>query len=169
MTPPDPDPARLRADLEALVALESPTADAARVSACIAEAARRLAEAGAETRRIPGRDGFGDHLIATVPGELDGPPILLLSHLDTVHAVGAFGASPVTVANDRLTGPGALDMKGGVALAFEAVRALAAAPQGARPVRLLITSDEEVGSPTSRALIEQEGAAAAAVLVTEPA
>jgi glutamate carboxypeptidase len=100
---------------------------------------------------------------------VEGAPVLILCHLDTVHAVGAFGDAPVRIDGSRLTGPGALDMKGGVALALEAARALAASPEGARPVRLLITSDEEVGSPTSRALIEAEGAAASHVLVTEPA
>ncbi|MDF2235294.1 M20 family metallopeptidase [Albimonas sp. CAU 1670] len=164
-----PDPARIQADLEALVALESPTEDAARVTAAIAAVETRLAEAGAETTRIPGRDGFGDHLAATLAGGREGAPVLILCHLDTVHPVGAFGPAPVRIEGRRLIGPGSVDMKGGVALALALVRTLAADPAPRRPVRLLFTSDEEVGSPTSRALIEAEAAPASHVLVVEPA
>ncbi len=169
MTTPAVDPARIQADLEALVALESPTSDPVRVTAAIAAVEERLREAGAETRRVAGRDGFGDHLVATLAGEVAGPPVLIMCHLDTVHPVGAFGPSAVRLEGDRLIGPGSLDMKGGVALALELARRLAPAPTGRRPIRLLFTSDEEVGSPTSRALIEAEGAEASHVLVTEPA
>ena len=169
MTPHAPDPGPIQADLEALVALESPTEDAARVTAAIAAVETRLQAAGAEVARIGGREGFGDHLAATLPGGREGAPVLVLCHLDTVHAVGAFGAEPVRVAGDRLVGPGAVDMKGGVALAIAMVRALAADPAPRRPIRLLFTSDEEVGSPTSRALIEEAAAPASHVLVTEPA
>lgn len=169
MTSHATEPALIQADLEALVALESPTSDPARVTAAIGAVERRLQEAGAETRRITGRNGFGDHLAATLVGDAVGSPVLILCHLDTVHPVGAFGPAPVRIDGTRLIGPGSLDMKGGVALAIELARRLAPAPQGRRPVRLLFTSDEEVGSPTSRALIEAEGDEASHVLVTEPA
>lgn len=168
MTTHPVDPARIQADLEALVALESPTSDPVRVTAAIAAVEERLREAGAETRRLGGSDGFGDHLVGTLAGEVAGPPVLIMCHLDTVHPVGAFGPSAARIEGDRLIGPGSLDMKGGVALALELARRLRA-PTGRRPIRLIFTSDEEVGSPTSRALIEAEGAEASHVLVTEPA
>ncbi|SFI61174.1 M20 family metallopeptidase [Albimonas pacifica] len=169
MTPHAPDRGPIQADLEALVALESPTEDPARVTAAIDAVERRVAGAGARVERIAGRDGFGDHLAATLPGGREGAPVLVLCHLDTVHPVGAFGPEPVRVEGERLVGPGSVDMKGGVALAIAMVRALAADPAPRRPVRLLFTSDEEVGSPTSRARIEAEAAPASHVLVVEPA
>jgi glutamate carboxypeptidase len=100
----------------------------------------------------------------------DRPGILVLSHLDTVHPMGFIARLPFKVEGDSAFGPGIYDMKGGAYIAYHAFRELCAAPD--RPplgITHMFTSDEEIGSPTSRALIEQEGRKAKYVLVTEPA
>ena len=89
----------------------------------------------------------------------------LVGHHDTVFPIGALAARPFTVADGRVTGPGVFDMKGGIVLAVHAVAALA----DRSGLELLFSSDEEVGSRASRALIEERAAACGAVLVLEPA
>ena len=101
--------------------------------------------------RVPGRNGFADNLIVrnTAPGE--GPGILILSHIDTVHPIGTLaGALPFRRDGDKLYGPGLFDMKGGAYLALEAFRQVANAKSAKLPVTYVFTPDEEVGSPTSR-------------------
>ena len=94
----------------------------------------------------------------------------MLSHLDTVHPMGFIERLPFRIEGDSAFGPGIYDMKGGAYLAYHAFRQLCASgersPLG---VTQLYVSDEEIGSPTSRALIEAEGRKAKYVLVTEPA
>jgi glutamate carboxypeptidase len=121
--------------------------------------------------RIPGRDGLGDHFIVRyAPSGAGGPPVLVMGHIDTVWDVGTLARRSVRVEGDRAFGPGIYDMKAGSYLAFYALRWMARAGiVPPRPVVALFNSDEEVGSPTSRAVIEREGAAAAFVLVPEPA
>jgi glutamate carboxypeptidase len=97
-------------------------------------------------------------------------PILVLGHMDTVYPAGSLARSPFRVAHGRAWGPGTFDMKAGLVIALFAVDALLAhdlAPT--RPVIFLWTSDEEIGSQSSRAAIEREARRAAAVLVMEPA
>ncbi len=96
--------------------------------------------------------------------------MLIAGHLDTVWALGTLDAMPLRVDGDRAYGPGILDMKAGSLVAFHAVREILR--QGVptrRPITLLLTPDEEVGSPTSREHIEREGQAAHCVLIPEPA
>ncbi len=124
----------------------------------------------ATVERIAGKDGCGDHLVARSAWGQDAPGILVLSHLDTVHPMGFIERLPFSVEGDSAFGPGIYDMKGGAYLAYHAFRQLCA--NGARSplgVTQLFVSDEEIGSPTSRALIEAEGHRAKYVLVTEPA
>jgi len=124
----------------------------------------------ATVERIAGKDGCGDHLVARSSWGQDGPGILVLSHLDTVHPIGFIERLPFKVDGDSAFGPGIYDMKGGAYLAYHAFRQICA--DGARSplgVTQLYVSDEEIGSPTSRALIEAEGRKAKYVLVTEPA
>ena len=107
--------------------------------------------------RVPGKDGFADNLIVRNRAAGEGPGILILSHIDTVHPIGTLnGALPFRRDGDRLYGPGLFDMKGGAYLALEAFRQVAKAKCAKLPVTYLFTPDEEVGSPTSRALIEAE-------------
>ena len=124
----------------------------------------------ATIERIAGRDGCGDHLVVRSAWGQDAPGILVLSHLDTVHPMGFIARLPFKIDGDRAFGPGIYDMKGGAYLAYRAFRQICAEP--ARPplgITHLFVSDEEIGSPTSRALIEAEGRKAKYVLVTEPA
>ena len=153
------------------VEIESPTTDAAAVNRMVDKVEADYAALGARLERIAGRDGFGDHLLATSPWGGDGPGILVLSHLDTVHDIGTLATKlPFRVEGDVAYGPGIYDMKGGAHLAFAAMRHLArAGRETALPVRHLFVSEEEVGSPTSREVIEREARRAKYVLVTEPA
>ena len=164
------DPQMLLSELERWVTMETPTSDAARVNALMDFAVGGLAEARVALTRIPGRDGYGDNLIARV-GERPGvKPILVVGHLDTVWSTGALASMPFRVDGDRAYGPGILDMKAGSFAAVYAVREIARQRATTRrPVTLLLTPDEEVGSPTSRALIERESAEAALALIPEPA
>ena len=120
--------------------------------------------------RVTGRSGCGDHVVARSSWGQEHPGILVLSHLDTVHPLRFIERLPFHVKGDSAFGPGIYDMKGGAYLAFHAFRMLCAdgerSPLG---VTHLYVSDEEIGSPTSRALIEAEGRKAKYVLVTEPA
>ena len=124
----------------------------------------------ATVERIAGRSGCGDHLVARSSWGQNEPGILVLSHLDTVHPIGFIERLPFKIEGDSVFGPGIYDMKGGAYLAYHAFRQICA--NGARSplgVTQLFVSDEEIGSPTSRALIEAEGRKAKYVLVTEPA
>jgi glutamate carboxypeptidase len=121
--------------------------------------------------RIAGHSGCGDHIVARSSWGQDEPGILILSHLDTVHPLGFIERLPFRVEGDVAFGPGIYDMKGGAYLAYHAFRQLCASKGAHSPlgVTQLYVSDEEIGSPTSRALIEAEGRRAKYVLVTEPA
>ncbi|WP_135465788.1 M20 family metallopeptidase [Crenalkalicoccus roseus] len=160
---------RLLEELRAWVERETPSTDAAAVNGLLDLAEAGLRAAGAAVERLPGRDGFGDTLIARTPGE--GPPVVVAGHVDTVWDHGTLaGAMPFRVEGERAYGPGIYDMKAGSFMAFHCVREILR--QGTptrRPVTLLLTPDEEVGSPTSRAAIEREARGAAAVLIPEPA
>ena len=158
----------LLAELAKWVAMETPTTDAASVNRLMDVAEGELARAGAALTRIPGRDGFGDNLIARTPGE--GKPVLVAGHLDTVWSHGTLDDMPYQVNGEKAHGPGIYDMKAGSFLAFHAVCSiLRQQTKTRRPIVLLLTPDEEVGSPTSREWIEREAAVAACVLIPEPA
>jgi len=158
------------AGLRPWVECESPTFDAARVNAMLDLAARACAVSEARIERIAGRMGFGDCVRARFSfGHEDRPGILIMGHFDTVHPVGTLAALPWRRDGERCYGPGIFDMKGGNFLALEAVRMLQRLGLSpALPVTFLFTSDEEVGSPSTRDLIEVEAARHKYVLVPEP-
>lgn len=158
------------AGLRPWVECESPTYDAAAVNRMMALAARDLAIAGATVETISGRMGFGDRVRARFPHPDAGEPgILVMGHMDTVHPVDTLDALPFRRDGARCYGPAIGDMKGGNYLALDAVRELSrAAIQTPLPVTFLFTSDEEVGSPSTRDLIEAEAARHRYVLVPEP-
>lgn len=152
------------------VEIETPTEapdQVNRLTALVADGYRGL---DAVIEQIPGRDGCGDHLVVRSSWGQDEPGILVLSHLDTVHPLGFIRRLPFSIDGDVAFGPGIYDMKGGAYLAYHAFRQLCAAGERS-PLGIthLFVSDEEIGSPTSRALIEEEGRKAKYVLVTEPA
>jgi glutamate carboxypeptidase len=164
------DASTMLAGLRTWVECESPTYDAAAVNRMMGLAARDLAIMGARVEVIPGRMGFGDCVRARFahPNESE-PGILILGHMDTVHPVGTLSDLPWRQDGTRCYGPGILDMKGGNYLALEAVRQLMRAGVGTPlPITVLFTSDEEVGSPSTRDLIEAEAARHRYVLVPEP-
>jgi glutamate carboxypeptidase len=165
------DPEAMLAGLGAWVECESPTFDAAAVNRMMDLASRALILAGARTERIAGRMGFGDCVRATFPHATPNVPgILVMGHLDTVHPIGTLRDLPFRRDGNRAWGPGILDMKGGNYLALEAIRQLGRAAIPTRlPITVLFTSDEEVGSPSTRDLIEAEAARHKYVLVPEPA
>jgi len=152
------------------VVTESPTRDRAAVNRMVDLVQSDLAGLPVDVERIPGRDGLADSLIVRNSAAGDGPGILILSHIDTVHPMGTVaGALPFRRDEDRLYGPGLYDMKGGAYLALEAFRSVAKAGSAKLPVTYVFTPDEEIGSPTSRHIIEAEARRARFVLVTEPA
>ena len=150
----------------ALARLESPTSDKSAVDRCGAELIARLTEIGAAVEPIP-NEVAGDHLRATI-GE-GSAQLLMLGHFDTVWPIGQVDRMPVVEEDGRLRGPGVYDMKAGIAIAMLAIRALRSQDALARQrIVVLLTSDEERGSLTSRVLVEQEARRSDAVLVLEP-
>ena len=153
------------------VECESPTFDPAAVNRMMDLVSRTLILAGARIERVPGRMGFGDCVRATFPHPTPTVPgILLMGHLDTVHPIGTLAHLPFRREGNRAGGPGILDMKGGNYLSLEAIRQLQRAGVATKlPITVLFTSDEEVGSPSTRDLIEAEASRHKYVLVPEPA
>jgi glutamate carboxypeptidase len=151
---------------EGFARIESPSNDKTAVDRCGRELAARLEEIGGRVGRLP-REQTGDHLRAEF-GRGD-RQVLLLGHFDTVWPVGQLARMPIRREDGRLYGPGIFDMKAGIALGMLAVRALHEA--GADPRRRIVmlwTTDEEVGSRTSRVVIEEEARRSDAVFVLEP-
>ncbi len=151
------------------VEIESPTYEAAAVNRVMDCVVAEAQDAPLRVERIAGRGGFGDSVALRTERAGEAPGILILSHLDTVHPIGTLARLAFRRDGDRLYGPGVYDMKGGAYLAFEALRRAARAGSIRLPVTQLFTADEEIGSPTTRDLIEAEAKRARYVLVTEPA
>ena len=155
--------------LKRLVETESPShqKDAVdRVGAIVAEETQRL---GAQVEITPNQE-TGDHILARFSASASSPttsaPILLLCHMDTVFPLGTIDKFPYREADEKILGPGTMDMKGGIVIALAAVEeALQSGLK--RPVTWLCTSDEEIGSRTSRGQIERLAKEAALVMVLE--
>ena len=156
--------------LRSMVETESFTSDKAGVDRMVdLMEARFQALAADKIERIHQSD-FGDFLLATWNPDAPGNAHLFLVHVDTVHPPGSLRDMPVSVDDGRFFGPGALDMKGGAVIALEALSGLlnrGQLPQ--RPIHYLVTTDEEIGSPASEALIKRLAADCELVLVMEPA
>jgi glutamate carboxypeptidase len=152
------------------VEIETPTEAPEQVNRLATVVADGYRDLPVAIERIAGHSGCGDHLAVRSTWGQDAPGILVLSHLDTVHPMGFIERLPFKVEGDSAFGPGIYDMKGGAYLAYHAFRQICAAPERSPlGITQLYVSDEEIGSPTSRALIESEGRKAKYVLVTEPA
>src|ERR1700694_5178475 len=158
-----PDRTAMLAALERLVRAESPSPDKARCDGCADAVTELFRQRTGVTAIRHRRTDAGDHLEIRIG---DGAqPIVVLCHHDTVWPEGTLARLPYRIDGDRVTGPGSYDMKAGI---VEAAFALEHA-RPKRPVVVLSTSDEEIGSASSRALIEETARQAAAVLVLEPA
>jgi len=153
------------------VETESPSHDGVAVNRMVDRVNLDMRAVNARIERTPGRDGFGDILTARTPWGGDGPGILVLSHLDTVHPLGFKDKdNPIRREGDKVYGPGIYDMKGGAYVAYYALRHLVrCGRETALPITFMYVPEEEIGSPTSRKLIEQAALANKYVLVTEPA
>src|SRR5437764_1996570 len=167
---PPVDLGSMIAGIRRWVETESPTRDRAAVNRMVDLVQSDVPGLPVAVERVPGRDGFADNLIVRNQSAAHRAGILILSHIDTVHPIGTLtGPLPFRRDGDKLYGPGLFDMKGGAYLALEAFRQVARARSAKLPVTYVFTPDEEVGSPTSRRLIEAEAKKARYVLVTEPA
>ena len=150
----------LLADLQLLVNTESPSRELAMLDVSAEVLAGLITERlGSPPEIVTGADG--PHVHWSGGGE---PRVLIVGHHDTVFPVGSVEARPFAVSDGRATGPGVFDMKCGIVQAIHAIAMLA----DASGVELLITADEEIGSGTSRALLEERAADCGAVLVVEP-
>lgn len=148
-------------DLRTLVEVESPSRDHEALTA----SAKTLA--AVIEHRLGGRATLvdseaGPHVHWSGGGE---PRVLILGHHDTVFPIGTLQRRPFQVRDGRATGPGVFDMLGGL---VQAIHGVAALPDRSG-VEILVSADEEVGSGSSRALIEQRALACGAVLVLEGA
>ncbi len=157
--------------LKPWIETESPSFDAAAVNRMMDLVQHELAALGARVERIPGRMGLGDSVRATMPHKNAGQGgILLLGHLDTVHPIGTLEKLPFRRDGNICYGPGLMDMKGGNYVYLDALRKLlAAGVETPLPVTVLFTPDEEIGTPSTRELIETEAKRHKYILVPEPA
>lgn len=154
-------PERLMSRWRRLVELESGSREAVGIEAVADAMGAWLAAAGFEVRREGRTHAGASHLVASRPGS--GPHLLLLGHLDTVWPPGTLVTFPFALKAGAVQGPGAADMKGGLAVLLEALEIAGASP----PLSVVLTADEELGTPTGRAIVERVAAGCAACLVFE--
>jgi glutamate carboxypeptidase len=147
---------------------ETPSGAAEAITALTVMIENDLVACGAEVQRFDVPD-YGRNLLARLPGREEGDPVLILAHIDTVHPIGTLAERPFRVEDGRAYGPGIYDMKTGLATAIEALAWLSERDSRPnRPVHLLITCDEEIGSHSAHDMILDQARSAAAVLVPEP-
>ncbi|MCK6581201.1 MAG: M20 family metallopeptidase [Anaerolineae bacterium] len=157
--------------LTALVNHESGTKDKDKVDKLTDFMQAQFTELGASSVTRIAQSEVGDMLFARWNETAPGKPIMFLIHIDTVWGLGTLAERPVRIdADGRLFGPGAIDMKGGITIVLESIRGLRALNQFPnRPIWVLMTTDEEVGSTYSTPYIKEYSAQAGLVLVMEPA
>ncbi len=150
-----------------LVSQETPSGETEAIDRTQHQLGERFSQAGAQVELVAGRDG--SHLLVRLGASSATKQLLAVGHTDTVWPMGTLARKPFRVEDGLAYGPGVYDMKAGIIMVLFALRAfkvLEIVP--ARPITLLLTADEEVGSKTSRDLIEQEAHKAACCLVLEP-
>lgn len=151
-----------------MVEIESPSDNKAAVDRLGRWLAGKFEALGGHSKFHRATD-FGDHLQVDFPGRDRRPPILLLGHLDTVYPLGTLAKMPCRDASGRLYGPGTLDMKSGIAMMLYAIDSMR--DQGGtvpRAITVLLVSDEEVGSSSSRRITEELAKKSVSVFVLEP-
>ena len=153
--------------MRSYVEMETPSRSEGNIRALAGVLAADLRMVGASVELIDA-PGYGAHVVATIGGAAR-DHIAILSHMDTVHPVGTLATQPFRVTETRVEGPGTYDMKAGIAIAVEALLLMQRRGRHAqRPIRFIITCDEEIGSHSGLPVIKQHVEGAAAVLVTEP-
>jgi glutamate carboxypeptidase len=164
-----PRKGEMLASLKRLVEHESPTHDKAACDALCAMLAGDFQQLGGRVK-LHRQKKAGDHLQIEFSGARDRKPVLLLGHYDTVYGLGTLASMPWRESKGLVYGPGVFDMKGGIVQMMFAIRALKET-QGTlpRPVTILLVSDEEEGSESSRPITEKIASRCEAVFVCEPA
>ncbi|HTM42016.1 MAG TPA: M20 family metallopeptidase [Terriglobales bacterium] len=154
--------------LRQMVELESPSDNKAAVDRLGEFLAEQFAAAGGRPK-FHRQSERGNHLQVDFPGADGRRPVMLLGHFDTVWAIGTLAKMPWRVEKGRAWGPGSYDMKSGITLILHALATLREVRgELPRPVTVLLNTDEEIGSHTSRAIIERLARESAAVLIMEP-
>jgi glutamate carboxypeptidase len=152
---------------------ETPSRNEQNINALAELIGRELMEIGGTVTTHPA-PGLGTNILARFPANGSNAtsaaaPILMLAHIDTVHDIGTLAMRPIRIGNGRMEGPGAYDMKAGLALLVEAIAwHHRNGTHKHRPITLLVTCDEEIGSHSSREMIMEHARNAAVVLVPEP-
>jgi len=163
---------RILDTIQQLVEIESPSDVKAAVDRLGTVLASRFAEIGGKPHSHSA-EKFGNHLEVRFTSSARGgeKPVLILGHMDTVYPIGSIVKMPYRVAKGRVWGPGVLDMKAGIALTLHAIEALERWGEGKLPrlLTVLLVSDEEVGSNSSRTITEKLARESRAVVVMEPA
>jgi len=134
-----------------LVEMESPSQEKRCVDAVVDVLEKEYRNLGFATQRLP-REQYGNHLMAEISGG-SGPRVLMVGHADTVFSLGTIKTMPLRREGDRLFGPAVEDMKGGLTVMLFAVQSLLATRGSIHgSLRVMVNTDEEPGSPTSRDL-----------------
>jgi glutamate carboxypeptidase len=152
-----------------LVEIESPSDNKAALDRLGSLLAGRFEKLGGHAK-FHRAESAGDHLQVDFDGARGSKPVLLLGHLDTVYPLGTLSTMPWRIADDKAFGPGVFDMKAGIAFMLYAIEALRErrSDRLPRPVTVLLVSDEETGSDSSRRITESLAKKCASVLVLEP-
>ncbi|WJH40334.1 M20 family metallopeptidase [Aliirhizobium terrae] len=167
----DIDDKALLQELIAWVEIETPSNDAKAVNRLVDHVEQLAKAASLDVERLPGTLGLGDILTVRSPRPegANEKSVLVLAHLDTVHAHGVIAKQlPLKRDGDKLYGPGTYDMKSGALMALEALK-IAVSRGSKMPVDLVFVPDEEIGSYSSRAYMEELARNAGYTLVVEPA
>jgi glutamate carboxypeptidase len=153
--------------LKSIVELESPSADKAAVDRLVMHLRGRIGAAGGDIEELPQND-YGDLTIARWSGTEGQKPLLVMTHIDTVWPIGTLTRKPFEVDDTEARGPGIYDMKASIAMMLQALTFLRENDIVHRPLTWLINTEEEVGSPVSRPVIERLASESEYVLVLEP-
>ncbi len=154
--------------LEQIVRFETPSTDKAAVDRLVSHLREQCSRLGGTVEEHPQSD-WGDLSVVSWPGSQDSDgQMLIMTHIDTVWPVGTIERLPWSVDGDIARGPGVFDMKASVAMMLEAIRLIQEKQLIHRPIKWLINTEEEMGSPVSRSLIEELARESEIVLCLEP-
>lgn len=159
---------RILKRLRSYVEVETPSRHEEGIRKLARMIAKDVEEAGGSVA-LTEAPGYGAHIVATFAGQTQDAPLVILTHMDTVHPIGTLTTQPFKVQDSRVEGPGTYDMKAGITTVVEALHLLSRrGSKPKRPLRFIITCDEEIGSHSAMPIIESHAKGAGAVLVPEP-